>query len=213
VRLYLSSQDFGNHIDKLFELLGSGRKVAFINNAKDDLPAETRQSHTLGKRIEFEEKGLELEELNLKEYFNKSNKLAKKLEGYNLVWVAGGNTFILRRAMVASGFDQAIKGLLAEDKIVYGGSSAGSIAATPSLVGVETGDDPNIVPEGYPAGRTIWEGLNLVPYYIVPHYKSDWFTDEAEAMVNYMHTNRLPFYALMDGQVILVNGPQTGILK
>jgi dipeptidase E len=76
----------------------------------------------------------------------------------------GGNTFMLRYQMQRSGFDNVIKELL-ESNIVYGGDSAGALVAGTSIGGInlESSDEPEF------AEKVIEDGLDLVPYIIVPH--------------------------------------------
>jgi dipeptidase E len=49
--------------------------------------------------------GFKPEELDLRNYFEKSKELAKKLSEFGLFWVIGGNTFLLRRAFAQSSID------------------------------------------------------------------------------------------------------------
>ncbi len=211
MRLFLSSQNFGNHTDALLQLVGSRRKTIFINNAKDYLPPDERQKSSAEKKQEFGAIGLQFQEIDLRDYFGKKDKLNDALQDIGLVWLSGGNTFTLRRALRYSGLDMLLPELLKQDMCVLGGSSAGSIIATPSLRGTEHGDDPREVPDGYD-NTIIWEGLNLVPFYIAPHYRSEWFGDESAAMVAYFKKQNLPYYALEDGQVVCVNGEQMDVL-
>ena len=185
MRLFLSSEGFGNYPDRLGELVGKNKKVAFIDNAKDFLEAEEREAHVQEKKAEFEALGFEFQEFDLRSYFHKNNKLLDLLSNFGLIWLSGGNTFILRRALAYSDLDNILKDLVAADKIVYGGSSAGSIIPTPSLQGTEYGDEPNEIPKGYKK-EIIWSGLNLVSFHIVPHYKSEWFREESDVMVDYL---------------------------
>lgn len=205
MKLFLSSEGFGNHPQALVELMGENKKVAFIDNAKDAIATGERAEHVNEKRIEFENLGLSFTEIDLRDYFSKRDELLNKLSNSGLVWLSGGNTFILRRALAYSGADKHISKLVQEGRIVYGGSSAGAIIPTPSLHGAEFGDEPHLIPEGY-SEEVIWEGLNLVPFHIVPHYKSDWFGDQALKMESYMQSNSFPYKTLMDGQVIVING-------
>jgi len=48
-----------------------------------------------------------------------------------------------------SGFDSAIKDLVTNETLVYGGFSAGSCVAAQTLKGIELVDDPEQMPEGY----------------------------------------------------------------
>lgn len=212
MRLFLSSQDFGIYPEVLVDLVGSNKKVAFINNAKDDLSDYERREATKERQLDFERLGFDFTEIDLRKYFKEKRKLLNLLSDFGLVWCAGGNTFVLRRALTTSGLDKVLAKMVKDNKIAYGGSSAGAIIATPSLRGTEHGDDPNSVPGGY-SKKIIWDGLNFVPFYIVPHYKSDWFGAEAEVMADYMQKHELPFYALMDGQVVTVDGDKTELMK
>ena len=45
------------------------------------------------------------EELDLRHYFESPQGLAPALAGRGLIWIIGGNAFLLRRAMRQSGFD------------------------------------------------------------------------------------------------------------
>jgi dipeptidase E len=215
MRLFLSSQDFGNYADKAFELAGNNKKAAFIKNAQDDKPSEERNFSTPQKKLMFEQAGFSFEELDLREYFGKSEELKAKLEDFGSVWFAGGNSFILRRAMRDSGLDGFIVDWLKEDRILYGGYSAGAIVATTTLHGSEIGDRPrpDVVPENYLTKETIWEGLGLVPFSIVPHVESDWFGDKARTAIEYFEANHLPYNALKDGQVIVIDGDKEELLQ
>jgi dipeptidase E len=205
MRLYLSSHGFGNHLARLQQMVGDNKKVLFIDNAKDDLPEDERQAHVAEKRLEFEEAGFEFYELDLRKYFGKSELLAKIVAGAGLVWVSGGNTFIVRRALKYSGLDEILMNDLRKDLFVYGGSSAGSIIMTKTLRGTEMGDDPYVTPEGYEQ-EIIWSGLGMIYPQLVPHYESAWFGNEAQAMIDYFEENGLKYKGLKDGEVYVVDG-------
>lgn len=121
----------------------------------------------------------------------------------DFLWVIGGNTFILRRAMYESGFDSLIKEYLGKDELVYGGYSAGVCAITPTLKELELVDDPMTLPKGY-KNQTIWEGVGLIDYCFAPHYKSDHPESKAmDSVVKYFVNNNIKFKALRDGEVII----------
>ncbi|CAN5420691.1 Type 1 glutamine amidotransferase-like domain-containing protein [soil metagenome] len=207
MRLYLSSYKFGNKPEKLFELLhGKKSKVAVITNATDMHP-EVGVVERLAEDIAFfSQNGLEAERLNLCNYFGKQQKLNKKMEEYDLVWVKGGNTFLLRVAMRLSGFDEYIKAALKNDKIVYAGFSAGGCVLSPSLKGFDTVDDPSLVEKVYgePAD---YSGLGILSYHFEPHYKSDHpESDDVDKEVEYLKKNKIPYKTLHDGEAIVIDG-------
>jgi dipeptidase E len=205
MKLYLSSQGFGNHLRRLQQMVGDDRRVLFVDNAKDGLPTADRATHVAEKKAEFEAAGFDFFELDLRNYFDNNQALHALVTATPFVWVSGGNTFVLRRAFAYSGFDELLKRELRKDTLTYGGSSAGSIVMTKTLRGTEHGDDPYEMPEGYHP-EILWDGLGLVYPQLVPHYGSDWFGKEAQAMEDYMKENGLEYETLKDSEVYVVDG-------
>lgn len=212
MRLFLSSENLGNYPDEFVELVGPNKKLAFVENAKDDWSPKDRKAK-LGEHLrQFKDLGFDVFELDLRDYFGKPKDLEKILSKCGGIFIAGGNTFILARALRYSGADKLLYDMVRKNEIALGGSSAGSIVATPSLKGSELGDHPGITPKGYKE-EVIWDGFDFVNFYIVPHYKSNWFGIEAEAMLDYFKKNKMPYRTLLDGQVILINAEKEEFLK
>lgn len=215
MRLFLSSQDLGNYPEVAAKLAGSNKKIAFIKNAQDDKSPKERNLSTPFKKQMFEAAGFDFHELDLRDYFGKPAELEEELSSFGAVWCSGGDTYILRRAMRLSGLDDLLVHLLTKDKIMYGGTSAGSAIIAPSLHGSEFGDrpEPEAVPEDYPDKETIWEGLNLVSFSVVPHYKSDWFGEDADRSIEYFKKHNIPYKVLRDGQVFVIDGEKEELLS
>jgi dipeptidase E len=215
MRLYLSSYRLGASAVRLRKLLNGGRRAAVIQNALDFIPAEARRAYeatVYDPRQELGDWGIEAEELDLRDYFGRPDALKAALSRFDLVWAVGGNAFLLRRAMRQSGFDRVIVELLREDVLAYGGFSAGAVVATPSLKGIEIMDDPQQSASGYDEA-VVWEGLGLVDFSIVPHYRSA--HDEAEAAekaVDFLEDAAIPFQPLRDGEIIIVEGRNVTLL-
>lgn len=209
MRLFLSSYRFGDCSDALIELLGETDKVGVITNAKDYKSAMERTKSVQDVFDSFKELGINPYEIDLRAYFKYPDGLRSVLDAYSFVWLAGGNTFVLRRALKATGADELLRSYVRENKLIYGGESAGAVLAGPSLQGVEFGDDPYVVPEGY-SDEDIWDGLGLVPYSIVPHYESDW--EGYERMIEVLEEADIPYKALNDHQVIVVSGDSEKVL-
>ncbi len=212
MKLYLSSFDIGDYPEKLIELTSPGKKAVVILNALDHkAPARKEwlnsQTQTLGNL------GFEVEELDLRKYFGKQDELEKLLQNKNLVWINGGNTFILRRAMKQSGFDTVITDLVKRDKIVYAGFSAGCVVLHKDLHGLDITDDPNIVPEEYDTAIP-WEGLGLINFSIAVHYQSNHSeTELTDKEIEYYKTNNIPYKTLRDGEVIVSIGDTVEVLE
>lgn len=216
MRLFLSSQDLGNYADVAAKMAGKNKKALYIKNSQDDLLPEQRNFSTPEKKEMFEAVGFKFEELDLRDYFGKSDKLLSKLSNYGSFWAAGGNVFVLRRAFAASGLDKILIDLLKSDKILYGGWSAGAVIMTPDLKGADWSEEdrPHIIPKGYDQKqKVIWKGLNQVPFYIVPHFGNAKFGKGPQKMIDYYAAHKLPHFVLEDGQVVVVNDDKRELLK
>lgn len=204
MKMYLSSFRIGNHSDKLVSLVGTNKKTAVIANAVDYGSDPDRRTAGVQREIDaLVELGFLPEEIDLRNYFGKSRELEIKLAEFGLIWVRGGNTFILRKAFRLSGFDSWLISQINNPDMVYAGYSAGVCVLSPSLKGLETVDDPNIEVPGYPK-EIIWEGLGLIDFAFAPHYRSD-HPESAmvEKEVAYYQQHKINFRALHDGEVIV----------
>jgi dipeptidase E len=207
MKLYLSSLGMGDRIGELIAFLGPGARVAIVENAVDYIPVEERRAYhrdVFDPAAWFRDQGLAAEALDLRAYFGGAGRLAAALADVRLVWATGGNAFLLRRAMAGSGLDAILGERLARGDLVYGGWSAGAVVACPTLRGIELMDDPAVIAPGY-ADAPLWEGLGLIDYWIVPHYRSDHpESPAAERVAGRFRKEGLPFRALRDGEVIVV---------
>lgn len=206
MRLYLTSYRLGDHPEDLVELVGSAARFAVVANAGDGFGSVDRPRYVEREIDDLVQLGFSAEELDLRDWFDRSDELAGHLASFGAVWVKGGNTFVLRRAFRQSGFDEVICDLLARDAIVYAGYSAGACVATPSLRGIEPMDEPGAAAEGYHSD-VIWDGLALVPFQIVPHWRSDHpETAMADTCIARLLEAHEPFVALRDGETLVVDG-------
>lgn len=212
MRLYLSSYRLGDHTGRLLELLGGPCPVGVIANAMDALP-DLREKTVRFEIDQLAGLGLAAEELDLRAYFADPSALTSALAAYRMLWVRGGNTFVLRHAMAASGADVAIKDLLARDAVVYAGYSAGCCVLAPSLHGIELVDPLDGVESAYGA-QPRWDGLGVLPYAIVPHYRSDHpESAAAETVAERYQATGVPHRTLRDGQVIVVHGEREAVFS
>lgn len=200
LKLYLSSYRLGNEPERLRQLVGRPGRAGIVLNACDVFEDRARVYEREAK--DMRSLGFDPEELDLRRYFNRRDELPSRLERYSLVWVVGGNAFVLARAMTAAGFAQA-----ALDRLeVYAGYSAGACVAGPDLEGIQLMDDPDALPEGY-EGVLSTKTLGFVPWRIVPHWRSDHpETENADRAVQYLQAARLGYRALADGDAIVIDG-------
>lgn len=204
MKLYLSSYLLGNNAAQFAKLVTSGRKLGIIRNALDfsnDAPRVAQSLQT--ESSDLANLGLDSEVLDLRKYFGNALALEQKISQLSGLWVLGGNTFILRRAMAESGLDGILKNFVAtktRPDFVYAGYSAGVCVLPALLNGIDLADDPSTIPSGYKQ-QTLWDGLNILPYYIAPHYRSDHPESESvENTVQYYIQEKMLFKVLRDGE-------------
>jgi dipeptidase E len=206
MRLFLSSDKFGNRMDLLTGLVGQGARVGVIANAADLIPQPNRETYARlvhDPIAELNDAGLHAMPLDLRDYFTAPDTLEPVLNELDAVWVTGGNAFLLRRAMRQSGFDRIAPPLIAADKLVYGGWSAGAVVACPDLRGIDLMDAPNQIAPGYDPAP-IHDGLNLVPFHLVPHYDSGHAeSPAADRVTMFLLDQGLPYRTMRDGDVII----------
>lgn len=210
MKLYLSSFRLGNHPVKVLEISAT-KRAAVVCNACDLLSQADRAASVQFEMETLQSLGFAAQELDLRHYYDSPSAqgLQERLRSFGLVWVRGGNTFVLRRAMRTSGFDSLVIAMLERNEIAYAGYSAGVCVLAPSLKGLELADDPHSVPDGLnPA--IIWDGLGLLPYAVAPHYRSNHPESEAvEKLVQFYQEYGIPHRTLRDGEAIIVNGDET----
>jgi len=199
MKLYLSSYRVPTpkDLEALLPRQIKGARVAIITNAKDYKQNAPERKFKLNNLKDFlQDIGFKAKFFDLRDYSN-ADELETGLAGYDLIWAAGGNTFVLMHEIKRSGFDKAIKNLLKKG-IVYGGESAGAVVAGTSLRGIELADDPG------EATGVIWDGMGLIDRVIVPHADNIEFQDSIVKVIE-MHRSSGKLAVLKDNQALFVD--------
>lgn len=210
MRLYLSSFRLGEHPEQLVALLDDPTgPAAIIPNACDGYPPEGRVEGVQREVDALRSLGIEADVLDLRDYSGARERLVTELARYQMVWVRGGNTFVLRYAMAASGADALLTDLVRRDALVFAGYSAGACVLAPSLQGLEADglDEADLVRSIYGA-EPIWDGLGLLEYMILPHFESPGHpeTEAVGKVVEHFRAEGLPYRTLRDGRAIVIDG-------
>lgn len=178
-------------------------KIGWISNAKDHKSPEERLEKTKELLGYFAALGFACEEVNLLHYLG-GQGLFERLKQFNVLWFGGGNTFCLRWAIEQSKAGDIIRQCLMGG-IVYGGDSAGAIIAGPTLKYFDRGDDPSFAPE------VLRDGLNLVGFSVLPHWRSEKFGDALKIVKEDLEKDGYKTVPLTDNECVLVE--EGGVVK
>ncbi len=198
MKLYLSSYRVPNAEEflRLFVKPPAGCRLAIIPNAQDYKLPEERATSLDELTADLAKIGLQSDVIDLREY-DSAETLYQTLKSYDGLWVAGGNSFVIRCEMRRSGLENVIKKLL-KLELVYCGESAGAIVAGLTLKGSETADEPGL------ADQIIWEGLGLTERIIAPHADNPNFIEYINHMKSVYTGNDRVLY-LKDDQAFILN--------
>jgi len=191
---------------KTLILASSGNFIA-ANNVDHFLPKPLNETKilyvtTASKKVNdagyVERTRQKMDELNFSytefDIVGKSEKeLKRAFSASDILYVEGGNTFYLLKAVRDTGFEKIVKEAI-ENGLVYWGVSAGAYIACPSIIMATWSDRFDR------CGVTDWTAMNLVPFLIKAHYAPDMLATLKEKSKNL----ELPLRVLNDEQAVLV---------
>ncbi len=203
MRLYLSSFRIGAFRERLLALT-AGRHAALVPNALDGLPPDVRDAGLQRDIADLSRLGLEVCQIDLRD-----PDAAEWLPSFDIIWVRGGNVFVLRRVLADTGTDQVLSDLIRADAIVYAGYSAGACVLAPDLTGLEAVDDITAVAD------PVTTGLGLLDRPFVPHVRSPGHPETAacDALANRYQAAGQAHWALRDGEVLVIDGETAELLR
>ena len=177
-----------------------GKKLAFIPTASlfeeyTDYVDEAKEA--------FENLGLNVEVLDVSSA--PKDLIRRTLQRCDLIYVSGGNTFYLLQELEKSGAKTIIREQVKGGK-PYIGESAGSVIMAPNISYVKDVDDEKAAPQ-----LKSFEGLGLVDFYPLPHYKSFPFEEVTEKML--VKYAKLGLKPITNQQALFVNGNQTTLIE
>ncbi len=134
------------------------------------------------------------------------NQLEKDLAPFDVLFMAGGNTFYLLYQAIQSGFLQLISD--PENKKTYVGSSAGSILVCPDIDLIRFIDDPEQAPK-----LESTDGANLINYLVLPHWGNPVFQAGYEKVYKLLYQSKYPSVLLTDDQYLVETMGKTQIFS
>lgn len=131
--------------------------------------------------------------------------IVSKLEKNDYIYVTGGNTFFLLQELRRTGADKILTQEIQKGKF-YIGESAGAIVVAPDIGYSAKMDHIEKAP-----GLKSYAGLNLIDFYVVPHYKNWEMGKAAEDIIN-TYSDSLELKSICDNQAILIEDSKVQIL-
>lgn len=131
--------------------------------------------------------------------------ISSKLKNNDFIYVTGGNTFFLLQELKRTGADKILIQEINKGKL-YIGESAGAIVLAPNISYSAKMDCVEKAPN-----LKDYTGLNLVDFYVVPHYKN-WEMGKAVTEIVNTYSNCFDLKVISDTQAILIDDNQIKIL-
>lgn len=195
--LYESIELVKKFLDKNTE----SKKILFIPTATN-VDEYKKYIHLTQKA--FEDFGYEVENFDVSIF---SEEIAKeKLLKAKIVFISGGNTFYLLQELKRKNLITYLEERI-ENGLLYIGESAGSVIAAPDIEYAFVIDDKTVATE-----LDDYAGLNLVDFYIVPHFEEEPFVESSRKTVE-LYKDKLDLKLINNKEAILVENNNFTILK
>jgi len=171
------------------DFLGATKRVLFVPYALYD-----RDAYAATARDRFQSMGHELNSIHT------ATNPRQAVEETDVVFIGGGNTFRLLKALYDFGVLEPIRKRVVAG-MPYIGSSAGSNVAGPTIK--TTKDMPIVQPPSF-------EALGLVPFQISPHYQDPdpnskhMGETQEERILQFLEENDTPVAGLREGAMVRV---------
>ncbi|MDP3974255.1 MAG: Type 1 glutamine amidotransferase-like domain-containing protein [Candidatus Daviesbacteria bacterium] len=203
-RLFLASIA-ANSLDKAINLFPdkprNKTRVAFIPTAADPY---LDKGFVEEDRSKLEKMGFDVFDLDIKD--KRREELWEQLRSVDIIFVAGGNTFYLLNEVRKSDFDEEVKRLVHRERVLYIGSSAGSVLVGPDIKPVELLDDPSVATE-----LQSTKGLNLIDFVVLPHYGDKKYEKEFKKIIA-EYEDKYTLVKITNEQAVIVEGKSYSIV-
>lgn len=198
MKLFLCSHfsNVGSLIKEEIEM----KKVLFIPTASIH---EEYRGYVGSARKLFKKLGAVLTEMDISKEEYASMEAA--FNDADIIYFTGGNSFFLLEQLRKNGVDKLLKEELNKGKLFIG-ESAGAIVCAPDIKYIEMMDEK---PGDY--SLTDDGGLNLINFYVLPHYLTAPFKKITEKILEQF--NDLDIYPINNSQAVIVEGGSKRVVE
>lgn len=182
----------------IIEKVIKGGNLAFIPTAADTYKDKWWIKED---KIKLVKKGFDITEIDLKR-----KVFLKELKKFDVIYVAGGNSFYLLEKMRKSGFDKIVK-KLTESEVIYVGSSAGAVVAGPDIWPIRPLDDPS------KANIRSFKALNLVSFIPLPHFGNKKYSKPYGEVMKYLKQTNYEYRKIKENQGAFVKNNKIKMIE
>ena len=177
------------------------KKILFIPTATN--VDEYKKYIHLTQKV-FEDFGYEVENFDISVFSEETVK--EKISETKIVFISGGNTFYLLQELKKKNLISYLRGKI-ENGLLYIGESAGSVITAPNIGYADIVDDKALATE-----LNDYTGLNLVDFYVVPHFEEEPFVESSRKVVE-LYKDKLDLKVINNKEVVLVENDDFRIVK
>ena len=177
------------------------KKILFIPTATN--VDEYKKYIHLTQKV-FEDFGYEVENFDISIFSEETVK--EKISETKIVFISGGNTFYLLQELKKKNLISYLRGKI-ENGLLYIGESAGSVITAPNIGYADIVDDKALATE-----LNDYTGLNLVDFYVVPHFEEEPFVESSRKVVE-LYKDKLDLKVINNKEVVLVENDDFRIRK
>jgi len=177
------------------------KKILFIPTATN--VDEYKKYIHLTQKV-FEDFGYEVENFDISVFSEETVK--EKISETKIIFVSGGNTFYLLQELKKKNLIPYLREKI-ENGLLYIGESAGSVITAPNIEYADIVDDKALATE-----LNDYTGLNLVDFYVVPHFEEEPFVESSRKVVE-LYKDKLDLKVINNKEVVLVENDEFRIRK
>ena len=177
------------------------KKILFIPTATN--VDEYKKYIHLTQKV-FEDFGYEVENFDISVFSEETVK--EKISETKIIFVSGGNTFYLLQELKKKNLISYLREKI-ENGLLYIGESAGSVITAPNIGYADIVDDKALATE-----LNDYTGLNLVDFYVVPHFEEEPFVESSRKVVE-LYKDKLDLKVINNKEVVLVENDEFRIRK
>lgn len=204
--MFLAST-FCDTIDLLIGKFSINRlKVLFIANPSD--PFKNKRWVNMDRKS-FTDNGCEVKDVDLRQIT--FVQLGEFISEYDIIHVCGGSAIYILKLLKDKKMFDVIKESVKDGRIIYTGTSAGSMIMAPNIS--FCADDEDEQEAGMVGKLKNMNSFGLSPFYLMCHAQEKYYIKSAKKSMNRLPKNKIPILFLNDNMALWIENDKIEFLK